>query len=170
MRIKTLLIGSIFCLLIGCSSMNNDTGNENESPETDNTSYNSTKNHPDPLKKDRTKQRQENTRDTKNRDIFTNDTSIEIQETLTNRSDIRRAQVAITNTRAMISLQLSDHANRDGILDSVENDVKHIVPEKEIVIYTDDSYWRRMKDLGSRLKRLTDDDDIDKYIDEHFME
>src|SRR5699024_5197299 len=115
----------IFCLLIGCSSMNDDTGNQDKTPETSNSRNNPDKHHTDPLKKHRTNQEKGNVKYTKNNDVYTNDTSNEIQEELTNRSEIRRAQVAITKTRALISLQLSDHANRDGILDSVENEIKH---------------------------------------------
>ncbi|HLQ71560.1 MAG TPA: YhcN/YlaJ family sporulation lipoprotein, partial [Bacillota bacterium] len=127
-------------------------------------------NHTDPLKRFHNKQNTTNAKNSNNKDVFTNNTSNKIREKLTNRQDIRRAQVAVTKTRAIISVQLSDHANREDILDSIQHDTEPMVPNKDIVIYTNDSYWNRMKKLGSELKNLTDDDDIDHYIDKYFDE
>lgn len=170
MRLKMIIIGSVCALLIGCSNTGiNDNAEDKNTPPTSDTR------HQDENHVQKQNQNDENEPDTNNshdpnKNFYTNDTTEKIKNILKDRSDIREAQVASTDTRVMIALQLSHHADRDDILDSVENDVKDIASDKEMVIYTDDAYWNRMKDRSSKFRNLTDDDVIDEYIDEHFFQ
>lgn len=169
MRIKIFMIGAVVLLLIGCTDKDEQFQNDN-GPETNQERYTPSDDQSNPMTQNtRNKQRNQSHFDD-DKDIFTNEASEKIQDMLNNRQDIRNSQVAITDTRALIAVQLSKNADRENILDSIENDIKHIVPKKELVIYTEDSYYDRMKNLGSQLKRLTDHDDIDKFIDDYFKE
>lgn len=167
MRLKIILISSMLCLAVGCSDTNNQSEQENTS-QTKNTGYESS--HGESQDHINENDPNLNQNDSSNKDVYTNDTTVKIKELLTERQDIRRAQVASTEDRVMIAVNLSHNADRDKILDSIEDDVEDIVSDKELVIYTGDAYWNRMKNLGSKLKNLTDDDDIDEYIDKHFFQ
>lgn len=100
-------------------------------------------------------------------DAFTNEESVMLSETLEKRKDINKAQVASTEDRIIVAVMLSDHPDRN-ITNKIKTDIKKIVPDKQIVIYTDDTHWERMKNLDAGLKSKGVGTDMEDRINYFF--
>ena len=102
-------------------------------------------------------------------DPFTNEETIRITEELVKQKDIVQAQVASTDERLIVAVMLRENLDRD-IADDIEADVRKIVPEsdKEIIVYTDDVQWDRMKDFDARFGSKETDDNLDNMMKEFF--
>lgn len=103
-------------------------------------------------------------------DPFTNEESIRISEELQKQKDIIQAQVASTDDRIVVAVMLREHDNHD-ITQQIEENIKKIVPNtgKQIIVYTDDVHWDRMKNLGSRGKAKSIGDDVEGHMEELFQ-
>lgn len=100
-------------------------------------------------------------------DAFTNEESVMISKTLEKRKDITQAQVASTDDRIIVAVVLSNQPKHD-IVNKIETDIKEIVPNKQIVIYTDESHWERMKNLDSGLRSKGVGPDMEDRINYFF--
>ncbi|MGJ9457087.1 YhcN/YlaJ family sporulation lipoprotein [Oceanobacillus sp. CF4.6] len=103
-------------------------------------------------------------------DAFTNEESIRITEELKKRKDIIQAQVASTDDRIIVAVMLREHFDRQ-IPDDIEENVREIVPQtdKEIIVYTDDIQWDRMKDFDARLQSKNMGEGMENVIEDLFQ-
>lgn len=92
-------------------------------------------------------------------DAFTNDESIRLSQALEQRRDIVQAQVASTEDRVIVSVKLNKHKDHY-IAENLREEIQTIVPDKQIVIYTDDPHWERMKNIDTKLKSKNFGNDI----------
>lgn len=103
-------------------------------------------------------------------DAFTNEESIRITESLRNRVDVVQAQVASTEDRIVVGVILKEHADPD----TGDKLVKHIErqledTDKEIIVYTDDIQWDRMKNLDSRLQAKEMGEQVENLFEDIFQ-
>lgn len=94
-----------------------------------------------------------------NKDAFTNEQSKVIADHLSERLDIKLAQVALTNEKIIVAVMLNGHTNHE-ISGDIKQEVRNFEPNKTIVVYTDDIYWDRMVNLKARLNQSNFPDDI----------
>lgn len=97
-------------------------------------------------------------------DAFTNEESIQISKTLEHKHDIMQAQVASTEDRVIVSLILNDHTDHE-VTGKLQREIQEMVPDKQIIIYTDDPHWERMKNMDTKLKAHQFGDDILDFFD-----
>ncbi|WP_158701706.1 YhcN/YlaJ family sporulation lipoprotein [Lentibacillus sp. Marseille-P4043] len=83
-------------------------------------------------------------------DIFVNDESDKIYNQLIKRKEIKQAQVASVDDKVVVAVMLNDHTDHN-IRDMIEQETQKIVPNKQIVVYTDDIHWDRVNNLKARL-------------------
>lgn len=83
-------------------------------------------------------------------DIFTNEEADKIYNHLINQKEIKQVQVASANDKVIVGVMLSDHTDHN-IRDKIEKEVRKVVPDKKIVVYTDDVHWDRLSNLKSKL-------------------
>lgn len=104
-----------------------------------------------------------------NADIFTTQEAEEISRHLTKRRDITQAQVATTEDRVIIGLILKkQQTGNQQLIDNIEKEVQQFAPDKEIIVYTDDTHWNKMKNLDRGLKRNNSGEDVESYIENFF--
>lgn len=104
-----------------------------------------------------------------NTDIFTTQEAEEISRRLTRRRDITQAQVATTEDRVIIGVILKkQQTGNQKLISDIEKEVQQFAPDKEVIVYTDDTHWNKMKDLDKGLKRNNSGEDVEKYI-ENFL-
>ncbi|WP_010651031.1 YhcN/YlaJ family sporulation lipoprotein [Oceanobacillus massiliensis] len=102
-------------------------------------------------------------------DAYTNEESIRISEELQQRKDIIQAQVASTDDRIIVAVMLQERFNLE--VPDVEEYVREIVPDtdKEIIVYTDEIHWDRMKNLDARLGAKNSGEGVEKFIEDLFQ-
>jgi hypothetical protein len=104
-------------------------------------------------------------------DEYTTDRTQEVSEYLKKKQGIIQAQVAETDDRIVVAVMLPEHTNRDvDVSRSIEEEVKNILPgtNKQIVVYTDDIYWDRMKNIDARWKARETGEDIGEMLENFF--
>ncbi|MEN2765869.1 YhcN/YlaJ family sporulation lipoprotein [Ornithinibacillus xuwenensis] len=101
----------------------------------------------------------------KNEDRYTNERTLLISEYLAERKEIVQAQVVETKDRIIVAIQTENH-EYPNLNKIVEEEVRQIEPSKQIVVYTDDNYWERMRNLNS--KKIDFDDNIRDTLDNFF--
>lgn len=82
-----------------------------------------------------------------NKTAYTNESTIEITKKLMERNDIRAAQVSMTNDKVFVGLILERKIGTK-IRSKVEAIVKETIPNKQIVIYSDEAEWDQEKEQG----------------------
>ncbi|MEN1969278.1 YhcN/YlaJ family sporulation lipoprotein [Lentibacillus sp. N15] len=82
-------------------------------------------------------------------DNFVNQESEQIYQRLINYKQIKQAQIAITEDKVIVGLMLNDY-KEEHVRDLVVKEVKKVEPDKEVVIYTDNIHWNRMKNMNAR--------------------
>ncbi len=85
---------------------------------------------------------------------------------------IKSAQVVITNESVIVAVEEPDRATytRVNVSEKVRKLVKEMpeVKGKELVVYTDERYWDRMKDLRSRLNQREEmPEEWDQFSDDY---
>lgn len=100
------------------------------------------------------------------RKLFQSDESLKITQILSERDDVKQAQVATTDNEVAAFVLLRDYQNPD-IAESLEADVEKIAPQKDIFIYTDKTHWNRLKDLDSSIRARDIGNDLEKFLEEH---
>lgn len=84
-------------------------------------------------------------------DMYTNEDSVRIADHLNEWKEIKQAQVAFTDKRVVVGVLLNDHSDHH-LTDRIREEVAKFVPDREIVVYTDEAYWEKMKNLDSRIQ------------------
>ncbi|MFD1038604.1 YhcN/YlaJ family sporulation lipoprotein [Virgibacillus byunsanensis] len=100
-------------------------------------------------------------------DEYTNEDSTEISRHLKSRKDIKQAQVAITDDRVIVAVMLDEYVG-DDITKTIERDVRKIVSDKEIIIYTDDIYWDHRRNDDARDGQRNIGEGIEKGLERFF--
>ncbi|MYL53379.1 hypothetical protein GLW08_08510 [Pontibacillus yanchengensis] len=93
--------------------------------------------------------------------------SREIGKRLSESRYVKTAQVVVTNEKVVVAIEEPDRTTytRVNVAEKVREILKEM-PEtngKEIVVYTDERYWDRMKDLKSRLHQ---DEEMPNGVDQ----
>lgn len=84
-------------------------------------------------------------------DPYINEDSGKIYDRIIRFREIKQAQIAISEDKVMVALMLNDY-NEETIRDKIVKEVEKVEPDKEVVIYTDDIHWNRMRNSRSRFK------------------
>lgn len=99
--------------------------------------------------------------------------SREIGKRLSQSRYVKTAQVVVTNDAVLVAVEEPDRATytRVDVAEKVRASLKEM-PEtkgKEIVVYTDERYWDRMKDLKSRINQDEQmPEGIDQFRDKNY--
>ncbi|MCD5323708.1 MULTISPECIES: YhcN/YlaJ family sporulation lipoprotein [Pontibacillus] len=99
--------------------------------------------------------------------------SREIGKRLSESRFVKTAQVVVTNDAVIVAVEEPDRATytRVDVAEKVRAALKEM-PEtkgKEIVVYTDERYWDRMKDLKSRINQDEEmPDGVDQFRDKNY--
>lgn len=101
-------------------------------------------------------------------DAFTNEKSEKLSKKIKDRKDIVQAQVASTDDRVIVAVILKEKYTNHNIKDSIESEVREAMPNKEIVVYTDEVYWDQRRNMDSRLGSDNKDYNVEDYIDDFF--
>ncbi|MFA1822557.1 YhcN/YlaJ family sporulation lipoprotein [Virgibacillus oceani] len=104
-------------------------------------------------------------------DEYTTERTEEITDYLKRKQEIIQAQVAETDERIVIAVMTPERPNHDtDISGAIKEEVENILPgtDKEIVVYTDDAYWERMKNIDARWKARETGEDIGEMLENFF--
>lgn len=100
------------------------------------------------------------------RNIFNSREERQISQQLAKRKEIMQSRVAITPNRVVVFASLSEYPN--DITKSIEEDVKRFVPDRDVVVFTDEAQWERMKHLDASLKQREIGEDLEEFLEEYF--
>ncbi|WP_085991795.1 YhcN/YlaJ family sporulation lipoprotein [Oceanobacillus senegalensis] len=100
-------------------------------------------------------------------DPFVNEETQRITKELTKNRDIIQAQVASIDDRIIVAVMLRKHFNHDASNDSeaIKKEVEKMVPDKQIIVYTDDIQWDRMKNFNARYNAGKNGENIEEFFD-----
>ncbi|WP_373892921.1 YhcN/YlaJ family sporulation lipoprotein [Virgibacillus natechei] len=101
-------------------------------------------------------------------DEFTNEESEKLSRQLKDRKDIVQAQVTSTDDRVIVAVILKEKFTDHDIKDSIESEVRGAIPDKEVVVYTDEAYWEQMKDMDARRGSDNKNYNVEDYIKDFF--
>lgn len=101
------------------------------------------------------------------RNIFHSDESLLVAQKLGERPDIKQYQVAVYENYVIVFTILQDYVN-DDIAESIEQDVKEVLPSKEVAVYTDEYHWNKMRHMQAGFKQRQIADDLEHYLEENF--
>lgn len=101
------------------------------------------------------------------RNIFHSKESLLVAQKLGKRPDIKQYQVAVYENYVIVFTILNDYVN-DDIAESIEQDVKEVLPSKEVAVYTDEYHWNKMRHMQAGFKQREIADDIEHYLEENF--
>lgn len=180
-KTELLAIGLFISLLFGCTNTDNNTENDNGDANTQPINYETNEERSERLgnrdltigqkggypQSDQSDLNGPGQNDTDSSDIFTNDESKKIMDHLQQRKDVKLAQVASTDDKIMIGIMVQDYANPD-INDEIADEVQRMAPGKKIVVYTDDVYWEKMKNLKSRWSNPDEKEQAKRELKEFF--
>lgn len=104
--------------------------------------------------------------DGKENNVFVTKEAREISQLLAKREYINQIQVATMDERVVVSVTLNDYtlSNAAGM---IKRDVEKVVPNKEIIVYTDELHWNRMKDVNASLKQREIGENVEEYLEKH---
>lgn len=100
-------------------------------------------------------------------DIYTSEETNRVADHLLKQSNIVNAQVASTNDRIIVAVKLSDYGDRE-VGNEIEQEVRTIVPNKEIVVYTDYTYWEHEKDKMASDGASEISENVDDFLENFF--
>jgi Sporulation lipoprotein YhcN/YlaJ (Spore_YhcN_YlaJ) len=101
----------------------------------------------------------------KNEDQYTSERTYLISEYLSERKEIVQSQIAETDDRIIVAVMTGNQYFPE-LPEIITREVKEIVPDKEIVVYTDKAWWDHMRNLNSNPKDL--DRDVENNLNEFF--
>ncbi|WP_181349703.1 YhcN/YlaJ family sporulation lipoprotein [Thalassobacillus sp. CUG 92003] len=100
---------------------------------------------------------------------FYNEESLQISEAINEIPEVTMTQAFSTDERVMIAVMIEPYKRRQNdIDDKIRAKAKEIVPDKKIVVYTNNSHWDQMKDLNARLKATKAPEDVQRKIKAFF--
>lgn len=85
-------------------------------------------------------------------DPYVNKETGEIYDRITRFREIKQAQISTTDDKVVVALMLNDY-NEENVRDKIVDEVQKVEPNKEVVIYTDDIHWNKMRNSRSRMKK-----------------
>lgn len=100
------------------------------------------------------------------RNIFESVESRQISQQLARRDEVIQSRVAVTPNRVIVFASLNDYPN--DIEKQIEDDVKKYVQDKQIIVFTDEAQWERMRHLESSLKAEEIGEDMEQYLERYF--
>lgn len=100
------------------------------------------------------------------RNIFNSREERQISQQLAKRKEIMQSRVAITPNRVVVFAQLSEYPN--DIVKEIEKDVERFVTDKQIVVFTDEAQWGRMKHLDAGLEQREVGEDLEQFLERYF--
>lgn len=101
--------------------------------------------------------------------IFATEEAKEISQLLARHQHIQDAQVATVGDQVIVSVALKNHTRpNNNMLVEMEREIKEIVPNKEVLLYTDERQWNRMKDLDAGLKQREAGKSVEEFIEKYF--
>lgn len=98
-------------------------------------------------------------------DIYTNEFTMSITEQLRQNKNVKQVQVAATDKKVIVGVQVNEYAAK-GIKKTIKKEVKKMVPERKVVIYTDRIYWDKMRNEDAEPDQLNGD--VEEFLDEFF--
>lgn len=98
------------------------------------------------------------------KDKYVTEEGMKVSEHLQERKDIKQAQVAVTEDRVVVAVTLNEYLEHHEIAEDIRKDVKQFIPDKTVVVYTDDYYWKRMRNLNARDLG----NDIEQFLENFF--
>ncbi|WP_174613924.1 YhcN/YlaJ family sporulation lipoprotein [Virgibacillus ihumii] len=98
-------------------------------------------------------------------DLYTNEFTMSISEHLKQNKNVKQAQVVATDKKIVVGVQVNEYAPK-GIKKTIKNEVKQMVPERKVVVYTDRVYWDKMRDEDAEPDQLNGD--MEEFLDEFF--
>lgn len=100
------------------------------------------------------------------REIFRTDEALRVTQLLSERDDVRHAHVATSDTQVVAFVLLKDYEDHH-IAKTLEEEVKTIVPDKDIYIYTDKNHYNRIEDLKSSMKPRQIGKDLQRFFEKY---
>lgn len=97
-------------------------------------------------------------------DIYYNEETQKVSALLTELDEIKKVQVVAIDDRIVVAATLSDHAEQD-IGNFIEEKVRTVVQDKDIVVYTDYTEWHQENDERAKPAR----DTIQKFLNDFFQ-
>lgn len=91
----------------------------------------------------------------------------EIAQLLAKRKDVQNSQVASFTDGVVVVLQLNNYSNPN-VANELEREIAQIVPNKKVIIYTDDISWNRMKKLDSGLQQRKMGENVENWVEKYF--
>ncbi|AIF45384.1 YhcN/YlaJ family sporulation lipoprotein [Virgibacillus sp. SK37] len=171
---------ALLALTIGCTNDNEESVENKANPNTQPMHYETDQEQKERLNYDepsigeqggypQSEQQQVNDADYKSgySDAFTNEEAMLLSQELQNKKDIIQAQVAVTDKRIIVGVMQREHTDHLAV-NKIESTIREILPntKKEIIVYTDDIHWDRMKNLDARLKAKNRGDDLEKTVED----
>ncbi|UJL44955.1 YhcN/YlaJ family sporulation lipoprotein [Virgibacillus sp. NKC19-16] len=101
-------------------------------------------------------------------DEYTNEETEKLSRQLKDRKDIVQAQVASTDDRVIAAVILKEKYIDHDIKGSIESEVSEAMPDKEVIVYTDEAYFDQMKDMDARRGSDNKNYNIEDYIKDFF--
>lgn len=100
------------------------------------------------------------------RNIFESREERQISQQLAKRKEVSQSRVAVTPNRVIVFASLNDYPN--DIEKDIENDVRRFVEDKQVVVFTDEIQWERMKHLDASLKQKEVGEDVEEFLERYF--
>ncbi|MGM8212983.1 YhcN/YlaJ family sporulation lipoprotein [Virgibacillus sp. W0430] len=173
-KVNLIWIAAMFMLFVGCSNGQKDTSQEKEGTNPNpiryetKEEYNARHGINDYADKDYYQSDEAGIApDGNERNIFNTEESLLIAQTLQRKTDIKQAQAALVDSKIIVFVTLNDYTN-DNISNNIRQIVQEIVPEKEVIIFTDEIHWNRMRHLQAGLKQREIAENLEHYFEENF--
>lgn len=100
-------------------------------------------------------------------DIFTNEEVEAVMDHLRKQEEIIDAQAAMSGDKIYVAVKLNNNGDQD-IGNEIERQVREVVKNKEIIIYTDYSDWERSKDEGASKGAASLGKDLENMLENFF--
>lgn len=100
-------------------------------------------------------------------DQYVNEKTREISNHLQSLQAVNSAQVAETDDRIVIGVILNNHADQH-IGNMIESEVRKYVNDKDVVVYTDDTYWYKQRNLKAKSNATQIGEDLEEIFDNFF--
>lgn len=98
---------------------------------------------------------EQNTQNTTYSDYFYSEDSKKVSEAVNELDEVNISQVMVTEEHVVVSVMLNRYeysANMEEITEKIVNRAEQVIPNKEVIVYTDDIYWKKMRDLNSGIE------------------
>lgn len=118
------------------------------------------------------KQRRERMQDDQNNpltDPYSNEDTMKIAEHLKSLQEVNRAQVVEIDDRIVIGVILNRHSPQE-ISNMIEQEARKIMqdPNKDVIVYTDETYWDHERHLKAKSKATKLGDAVEDLFDDFF--